>query len=304
MASSWPMRCACHGSRCARSYRCIARSGRTGPIPWASSSAFSVWPPPRWRSGCTLRRSPRRDTAAICWTLRTPSLQAAARRRFIDRAARSLAAAAGSAPQLSTAVALDRCRTRMLDRLDALRRDPRRPGGAALRHAPFFLASSRQFRVARSGCHGAFAAYVPLSRSGEQRPAGAHPAQRQRGARCRLQHRRPGRSLSTPQSARTAARYRQGSRGRRAGGAAARPGRGGRRRARSDAVRAGSPDRLHRVRRRAGAPARSVAGAAPPRGGAERRWHHADLRAEHAALELRRPAAARHLEIRAGRSAG
>jgi succinoglycan biosynthesis protein ExoV len=59
-----------------------------------------------------------------------PTLHAAARRRFIEQAARSLTAAAASAPQLSTATALDRCRTRMLDRLDALRRDPCRPGNA------------------------------------------------------------------------------------------------------------------------------------------------------------------------------
>ena len=59
-----------------------------------------------------------------------PILQVAARRWFIEQAARSLAAAAASAPQLSTAAALDRCRTRMLDRVDALRRDPRRPAGA------------------------------------------------------------------------------------------------------------------------------------------------------------------------------
>jgi succinoglycan biosynthesis protein ExoV len=59
-----------------------------------------------------------------------PTLHAAARRLFIEQAARSLTAAAASAPQLSTATALDRCRTRMLDRLDALRRDPWRPGNA------------------------------------------------------------------------------------------------------------------------------------------------------------------------------
>ena len=66
--------------------------------------------------------------------------------------------------------------------------------------------------------------------------------QRQGSARCRLQHRCPGCRLPPPQSARTAARYRQGSRGRRAGCAAARPGGGRRRRARSDALRAGAPD--------------------------------------------------------------
>jgi succinoglycan biosynthesis protein ExoV len=48
--------------------------------------------------------------------LADPILQAAARHRFIEQAARSLTAAAASAPQLSTAPALDRCRTRMLER--------------------------------------------------------------------------------------------------------------------------------------------------------------------------------------------
>ena len=64
------------------------------------------------------------------------------------------------------------------------------------------------------------------------------------------------------------------------------------------------PDRLHRVRRHDRAPARSVAGDPPPGRGVERRWHHTDLRAEHGPLELRRPSAARHLEIRAVRPAG
>jgi hypothetical protein len=49
-----------------------------------------------------------------------------ARREFVERAAGSLAAAASAAPQLSTAAALDRCRARMLERLDGLRREPRR----------------------------------------------------------------------------------------------------------------------------------------------------------------------------------
>jgi succinoglycan biosynthesis protein ExoV len=48
------------------------------------------------------------------------------RRRFIDRAARALTLAAAATPQLSTAAAVDRCQTRMLDRLEAVRRDPRR----------------------------------------------------------------------------------------------------------------------------------------------------------------------------------
>jgi len=46
---------------------------------------------------------------------------------LIEQAAQSLAAAVAAPPQLSTAAALDRCRTRMLERLDALRRAPRQP---------------------------------------------------------------------------------------------------------------------------------------------------------------------------------
>ena len=48
-----------------------------------------------------------------------------ARQRFIEQAAASLAAAARGAPQLSADASLERCRTRMLERLDGLRRDPR-----------------------------------------------------------------------------------------------------------------------------------------------------------------------------------
>ena len=44
-----------------------------------------------------------------------------------SRRAQSLAAAAAAPPQLSAATALDRCRTRMLERLEALRREPRQP---------------------------------------------------------------------------------------------------------------------------------------------------------------------------------
>ena len=60
-------------------------------------------------------------------------LARAARRRFIERAARSLAAAAAAPSQLSTASSLDRCRSRMLERLDALRRNPRHPAASSLR---------------------------------------------------------------------------------------------------------------------------------------------------------------------------
>jgi succinoglycan biosynthesis protein ExoV len=49
-----------------------------------------------------------------------------ARGHFIAIAAQALAQAAVAAPQLSTVTALDRCQTQMLDRLDRLRRDPRR----------------------------------------------------------------------------------------------------------------------------------------------------------------------------------
>lgn len=69
---------------------------------------------------------------AACRTGRTlldrsaGSLCRVARGRFVDRAARALARAGLAAPQLSDAADLDRCQTRMLDRIDALRRDPKR----------------------------------------------------------------------------------------------------------------------------------------------------------------------------------
>ena len=82
------------------------------------------------RSGCTPRRSPRHTRG----------------RHLLDRCASSAAGACrggGSSsrrrspwpppprpPQLSAATALDRCRTRMLERLDALRRDPRHNAAA------------------------------------------------------------------------------------------------------------------------------------------------------------------------------
>jgi succinoglycan biosynthesis protein ExoV len=56
-----------------------------------------------------------------------PWLAAAARHRFVDRAAATLAAAAAAPPQLSRDTALDRCRARMLERVEALRRDPWTP---------------------------------------------------------------------------------------------------------------------------------------------------------------------------------
>ena len=60
------------------------------------------------------------------------ALAKAARRRLIEQAARSLAIAASSSPQLSNGAALDRCRTRMLERLENLRRDPRKPAAISL----------------------------------------------------------------------------------------------------------------------------------------------------------------------------
>ncbi len=59
-------------------------------------------------------------------------LAAAGRRRFIEQAAQSLAEAAAAPPQLSAAAALDRCCTRMLERLQTLRRNPLRPAVSAL----------------------------------------------------------------------------------------------------------------------------------------------------------------------------
>jgi Polysaccharide pyruvyl transferase len=64
--------------------------------------------------------------------LASPILAGAERGRFIEQAAQSLATAAAATPQLSAAGALDRCRARMLERLDALRRDPRQAAASAL----------------------------------------------------------------------------------------------------------------------------------------------------------------------------
>jgi hypothetical protein len=55
------------------------------------------------------------------------ALRRLARRSFIDMAARSLVRAGRATPQLSSPTALGRCQIRMLDRLDAVRRHPRRP---------------------------------------------------------------------------------------------------------------------------------------------------------------------------------
>jgi succinoglycan biosynthesis protein ExoV len=55
-----------------------------------------------------------------------PALRRLARSRFIGGAAQALSTAATATPQLSEPAALDRCQTRMLDRLRALRHDPRR----------------------------------------------------------------------------------------------------------------------------------------------------------------------------------
>ena len=60
-----------------------------------------------------------------------PLLARAGRRRFIERAAQSLATAAAP-PQLSADDALARCRTRMLEQVDALRRNPAQPASIAL----------------------------------------------------------------------------------------------------------------------------------------------------------------------------
>jgi succinoglycan biosynthesis protein ExoV len=55
-----------------------------------------------------------------------PWLTSVARRRFVGEAARALREAAAAAPQLSSSTALDRSRARMLERLEAVRRDPLR----------------------------------------------------------------------------------------------------------------------------------------------------------------------------------
>jgi succinoglycan biosynthesis protein ExoV len=56
-----------------------------------------------------------------------PWLTGAARRRFVDRASRALAAAAAAPAQLSADAALDRCRARMMERMNAIRHSPRIP---------------------------------------------------------------------------------------------------------------------------------------------------------------------------------
>jgi succinoglycan biosynthesis protein ExoV len=58
--------------------------------------------------------------------LAEPWLTGVARRRFVGEAARALSEAAAAPPQLSSLTALDRCRARMLERLEGLRRDPLR----------------------------------------------------------------------------------------------------------------------------------------------------------------------------------
>ena len=58
--------------------------------------------------------------------LTEPWLRGVARRRFVAQAARALCDAAAAPPQLSSSTALDRSRSRMLERLEALRRDPLR----------------------------------------------------------------------------------------------------------------------------------------------------------------------------------
>lgn len=56
-----------------------------------------------------------------------PTLRCVAQRQFVQQAAGFLAGAALAEPQLSPTSAIDRCRTQMLERLEALRRDPLRP---------------------------------------------------------------------------------------------------------------------------------------------------------------------------------
>lgn len=58
--------------------------------------------------------------------LAEPWLMGVARRRFVGEAARALSDAAAAPQQLSSSTALDRSRGRMLERLEALRRDPLR----------------------------------------------------------------------------------------------------------------------------------------------------------------------------------
>ena len=165
-ASSWPTRCACRGSRCARSRRCTARSGTTGPTRWTFGSRFhrlAGFVAAGAAAGLAARRAASGPPSA--GPVAGPSAaRRLTRRRFVDQAAQSLAAAAAAPPQLSAAAALDRCRTRMLERLDALRREPATapcrlasPCGTSAYHG--LIAARGGLR--RPRCHGASAAHVP-----------------------------------------------------------------------------------------------------------------------------------------------
>ena len=58
--------------------------------------------------------------------LSCPALRHIARRQFVEAAAQALMLAATAPPQLSAATALQRCQSRMLDRLESVRRAPLR----------------------------------------------------------------------------------------------------------------------------------------------------------------------------------
>ena len=204
--------------------------------------------------------------------------------------------------------ALDRCRSRMLERLDALRRDPRASGSFRLA-SPAAIPRTTADRRARRPPPS------PLSRS-VRRPCPAYPDH----ANHDLLERIPlsaGVVLDVGcNTGALGAAYRRFNPRARLLGIEKDPAAAELAAQRLDQVAVVDVEQdplpfaldrpidcivygdVHR------APARSMAGAPPPRRGAERRWHHADLRAEHGALELRRPAAARHLEIRADRPAG
>ena len=222
---------------CAGASREMARLGRhAGP-------SRRVSPAGRLRpcgSDCAPRRSPRCIPGFTCWT-------GVAQRWDAWRGVGSSSRRRSPWPpppllrrSFPLPPALDRCRTRMLERLDALRRDPRQPASPCA-HATLPRTTGRSPREATSAIPAVTEHPPPMSPYPDQANHDLLeriPLERRRRAGCRLPHRRPGRGLSAAQSARAAARHRKRSGHGGGGGAAARPGGRRGRRAGPDAVHA------------------------------------------------------------------
>lgn len=115
--------------------RPIAPVHRTKWLDWADTLELDVRfhrlaASSRWERLFACLGSSRRATALL--DRAGPALAGTARRGLIEQAAQTLAAAATAPPQLSAVRALERCRTRMLECLDNLRRNPRKPVANAL----------------------------------------------------------------------------------------------------------------------------------------------------------------------------